>query len=261
MRQLGERRPADAPPKLASRRQVKRCAPSSQELLVQSLAQEHVGESPAGPTAPGARRCPHRPPAGAAHARRAPTFRRRASYRLARGRSPRAGRTRTRDRGRPPLQGSASHPVSGATDGRARPRGCLRACRALAPGSRQQLAQEQRVPLGPPMDCIDLVDARRGAGRLRHEVGHLTLGQASKRQHRRLAGQPMSASDQRPAPGELQRRDRCRRRAALRSEGRASRNCNSRSEEGSATCKSSSTTSWGALAATACRNELTPSNS
>ena len=37
------------------------------------------------------------------------------------------------------------------------------------------------------MDRLDLVDARRGAGRLRHEVGHLTLVQASKRQHRRLA--------------------------------------------------------------------------
>ena len=40
-----------------------------------------------------------------------------------------------------------------------------------------------------------------------------------------------------------------------------SRNCNSRREEGSAACKSSSTTSWGASAATACRNELSPSKS
>ena len=53
------------------------------------------------------------------------------------------------------------------------------------PRKPQQLAQEQGVPLGPPLDGVDLVDAGRGAGRLRHEVGHLTLGQASKGQHRR----------------------------------------------------------------------------
>ena len=48
MRQLGERRPADAPPELSGRRLMKRRAPSGEEFLVQSLAQEHVGESPAG---------------------------------------------------------------------------------------------------------------------------------------------------------------------------------------------------------------------